>query len=436
MRSRATQRFDAAILVAVTLVVIGGVFGNSALFVAATVPICYLFVAAITRSPSADGLELGRSFDPEVAPPGQPTTVTVTVHNDSNRTLSDVRIVDGVPEQLPVVDGSPRGCLSVRPGETESISYEVLASQGDYEFEPPVVRLRPLSGGSETTGRVSTGGSDVLRCRRTVGEVPNVIGALRRVGTEPTDSPGNGLEFHSVRTYRPGDSRNRINWRRLAKTGTLSTVNFQETRATRTVLVVDARSPTRVAAAEGHPTAAELSAYAADLVFSRLVAEGNQAGMTALGVPGDDVAVPVPTDRSGHPWVDPGNSPAVRDRIEAVLDSVVAKGKEGPAENWAATDGGQSADTLTMRQQLPDQAEVVFTTPALDDEPVELVSALVAAGHRVLVVSPDVTGDRSPGSHLAGVKRSVRIQQLRASGATVIDWETTDPLALALEEAT
>jgi uncharacterized repeat protein (TIGR01451 family) len=433
MRYRRTQRFDAAILVAIVLVAVGGIFGNDAIFLAAAVPVWYLFVAAVTAPPPAAALDLTRSFEPSVAAPGQRATVTVSVENAGDRTLSDVRVVDGVPDQLPVVAGSPRGCLSLRPGETARLEYEVVASQGDHEFGRPVVRLRPLSGVGRATGRFDAGEA-TLRCRRAVGGVETAVGALRLAGTEPTDSPGPGTTFHSVREYRAGDSLGRVDWRQLAKSGTLSTINFEATRATETLLVVDGRPSARIARDDGYPTAAELSAYAADLAATRLLTAGNKVGLTALGISGSDVEVAVPTDRSGHPWVEPGTSAVVRDRIEAVLDGVVARSQAREPEPQATADGGRtSIDGRGIRQKLSKRIDVVVVTPALDDEPVALAESLAAAGHAVSVVSPDVTGRQRPGARLAGAERETRMRRLGASATAVVDWDTTAPLSLALE---
>ena len=438
MRYRSDGRFDAAVLAALALVVLGAILGEPALFVAGAVPVAYVGVGALTRPPAVESLTVERSFDPDLPAPGQRTEVTVTVHNEGDRTLPDVRVVDRLPGHVPVVDGSPRGCLSVRPGESASFGYTVVASQGDYEFDPPLVRLRPLAAVGEATGRPPVAGDTTLRCRRGVGDLPQVRGALRQVGTQPTDRPGAGLEFHSVREYRHGDDVSRVDWRRLAKTGDLSTVNFREPHATKTVVVVDGREAGRVARADGHPTGAELSAYVADRAVDGLLAAGNQVGLAALGVTESSVDATLPSGRADRPWVPVGDDAATRARVEAVLDTVVAAAQAGrgetPAPDRAATDGGTGE--VALRERLPGKADVVLATPALDDAPVDLVDGLAAAGHAVLVVAPDVTGDERPGARVAGLERRLRIQRLRESGATVVDWDTDRPLSLALEGST
>lgn len=433
MQYRDAHRFDAAVFAAITLVTTGAILGNGALFVAAAVPVTYLAVGALTRPPSVSSLSVQRTFDPDLPAPGERTIVSLRLHNDGGRTMPDVRVVDRVPDAVPVSDGSPRGSLALRPGEEATITYEVVPSQGEYEFDEPLVRLRPLSAVGTVTGEPSVEGATTLRCRRGVKDVPQEQGTLRRVGTQPTDSPGHGIEFHSIREYRPGDDISRIDWRTLAKTGDLSTVNFRETRASKTVVIVDGYPAARQSRDAGYPTGAELAAYAAGRACTRLFAAGDQVGLTALGIDEGAVDVTLPSDQDERPWVPVGNDPATRTRVDAVLDAVVAAGQAGQETPPSMADGGlRTPDSTALRKRLPSTADTVITTPLLGDAPVEVTETL-ATTHAVVVISPDVTGEGTPGRTVEGIERRLRIGRLRAAGATVIDWETTRPLSTALE---
>jgi uncharacterized protein (DUF58 family) len=433
MQYRDVHRFDAAVFAAIILVTTGAILGNRTLFVAAAVPATYLAVGALTRPPPVSSLAVERAFDPDLPAPGERTTVTLTVRNDGGRTMPDVRVVDRVPDDVPVSDGSPRGSLALRPGEEATITYEIVPSQGEYEFDAPLVRLRPLSAVGTVTGEPSIEGTTTLRCRRGVKTVPQEQGSLRRVGTQPTDSPGPGIEFHSIREYRSGDDINRIDWRTLAKTGELSTVNFQETRASKTVVIVDGYPAARQSRDAGYPTGAELAAYAADQACARLFAAGNQVGLTALGIDETAVDVALPSDQDDRPWVPVGNDPATRTRVDAVLDAVVAAGQPGQETQQSVADGGiRKPDSTALRKRLPSTADIVITTPLLEDDPLEVIETL-AATHAVVVVSPDVTGGETPGRTVERIERRLRVGRVRAAGATVIDWETTRPLSAALE---
>jgi hypothetical protein len=81
---------------------------------------------------------------------------------------------------------------------------------------------------------------------------------------------------------------------------------------------------------------------------------------------------------------------------------------------------------------LPSAADIIITTPLLEDAPIGVTEAL-APTHAVVVISPDVTSDGTPGQTVASIERRLRIGRLRAAGATVINWETTRSLSTALE---
>jgi hypothetical protein len=75
---------------------------------------------------------------------------------------------------------------------------------------------------------------------------------------------------------------------------------------------------------------------------------------------------------------------------------------------------------------------LLLFTPALDRFPVEATRTVLAYGHRVTVVSPDVTTGTSTGGRLRAVERDLALDELRAAGGTVVDWDRDRPLALAI----
>lgn len=422
-----TGRFDGATLVAVILVTTGTVFGEPALFVGATVPLGYLLVGWIATPPAID-VSVERDIDPAPAAPGERATVTLRLTNVGDAALTDIRVVDGVPPDLPVEAGSPRACLSIRPGEAASVTYDVVASQGAYDFRSPVVRARPLSSAAVTTTRPSVTGTTTLICRRDVGDVPQLQGSLRRVGTQPVDRGGEGIEFHSTREYRPGDDVRRVDWRGFAKTGTLATIQFTETSATETVVLVDGLDAGQIARGTGYPTASELTVYAADRVVTRLFAEGNEVGLRTGSITAAEIGVPVPTNADGHPWIAPGADEATRRQIEATFDSLGEATHDG--------DGNSTTHSRGLHERLPSNADIVLVTPALDESTGELVETLCAADRHVAVVTPDVTDRETVGKTVARVERRLTLARLRSAGATVCDWDTRFPLASAMEVAT
>ena len=115
--TRRAPRWRGAVAAAVVFVVVGLATRTGALVLAAAVPLCYLAADALSTPPIPDGLVARRRVHPTPAAPDRAVTVTLVVRNDSDRTLPDVRVVDGVPEDLAVLEGSPRGGDALGPGE-------------------------------------------------------------------------------------------------------------------------------------------------------------------------------------------------------------------------------------------------------------------------------------------------------------------------------
>ncbi|MFB6073710.1 MAG: DUF58 domain-containing protein, partial [Haloarculaceae archaeon] len=299
------------------------------LFAAAAVPLTYVLYGALSRVPDGTALRAERTVAAADPAPGDRVPVELTVENAGEATLTDVRVVDGVPEELAVVDGTPRASTSLRPGERTTVEYELLAKRGSYGFEAPAARVRPLAGTERAGGRLPVAGDAELECVNVVSEVPLSDATLPRAGTRPTDSGGSGVEFHATREYRPGDPVTRIDWRRFAKTGTLTTVEYREEQAVRTVLVIDARPVSRVTPEPGYPTGAELSSYAAERLFDALGRTSVLASVCAVGL--SDAHVPGGLDPDGLAWAGPEGGGHLAARAARVFDGV------GAAARAAAT---------------------------------------------------------------------------------------------------
>jgi uncharacterized repeat protein (TIGR01451 family) len=477
-------RFRGALAGTLLLATLGLLYAEPRLFAAAVVPLAYVTVGALSSLSGAAEPEIERSFDPASPPPGAEVEVTLTVRNPGESALADVRVVDGVPDELAVVAGSPRGAVALRSGEEATLSYSVVAKRGDYAFEDPAVRVRTASATDRVTTAVSAGGERSLTCTRSVSEPPFGRASPRRIGTHPTDSGGDGVEFHSTREYRPGDPLSRIDWRRFGKTGDLTTVQFREERAARTVVVVDARPATRTTPSAGYPNGAELSAYAAERLYDALNRANVATSVTAVGLADEDVDGGLPADgdadgglpADGLLWAAPDDGVSARlvfeavgraadrddpsevpgdgtegngDGTEATRDGIETGSDPGPSETTAAAaDGGGPGDEGVRRllARLPADAQVVVVSPVADDWPGRLARSLSVRGHDFTVLTPDVTGgadggdgssggDGSPGRAVAATRRRVRLWDLRTTGATVVDWDVDDPLGIALERS-
>lgn len=411
---RETGRWRGIVAVALFAAAVGTVVGRPSLVLAGTVGVAFAAYAKGDRAPDPD-VSVERSLSTRSPGPGEPVRVTLEVTNEGGRTLPDLRVVDGVPPGLEVVDGSPRLATALRPGRSASLSYAVEATRGDHTFDPVTVLSRGYAGSHERERPVAA--ADELACAPRLPEGPPVPlqdQTTRLTGRVTTDVPGPGVEFHSVREYRPGDPLSRVAWHRVAGGEDLATVSFRQERAATVVLVVDAREAAYVAP-PGGPAAAHRSVEAAAEAFTALLSSGDRVGLAAYG--------------PREAWLPPGAGGRHRARARELLGTDPAFGPEPPEEPFLA-----SIERRRLRRRLPGDAQVVLFSAVTDDAIGRLARRVHATGHPVTVVSPDPTDRSTPGRRLAAVERERRLSDLRGAGIRVVDWGD-EPLATALDRA-
>ncbi|SEW07931.1 DUF58 domain-containing protein [Halobacterium jilantaiense] len=414
MRSEETLRWRGAVALALFALAVGAATRVPGVLVLGVFGVAVAGYARLFTAPDPC-LSVERSLSDDDPEPGDRVDVTLTVTNEGSL-LPDLRVVDGVPETLSVVSGSPRLATALRAGKSASVTYTVEVIRGEHEFGSVDVVARDASGGHET--RMSVATESALAC---VPDLPRLESfplraqTVQRVGRVSTSTGGSGVEFHATREYRSGDPLSRVDWKRLARDGELATIQFREERAATVVAVVDTRAQAHVADQDG-TNAVEYGVEAAGGVASALLDSGDQVGVASLG--------------PYWAWLAPGLGREHRARLEELL----------------ARDRGFSVSTpdrrflgalvfRRLRKHLPDDAQVVFCSPLVDDDAAEYVRRLEASGHPVTVVSPDVTGADTLGQQFSRVERAVRIRSLRTAGVRVIDWRAGDSLALAVADA-
>lgn len=361
-------------------------------------------------------LAVHRAFGTDNPRPGETVTVSVTVTNEGERILPDVRLVDGVPDRLAVADGTPRHATALTPGESVTFEYDVRVVYGEHEFEQLYVTARDASGYRERTVTQDTT-RQTLTCEpgvvtETVPLHPQTTGVTGHV---PSDTGGSGQEFRSVREYRRGDPLRRVDWNRLARTGEVATVELREEHAATVVLLIDGRDGAFCVPAQGELTALDRSLAGASQLFTTLSDDGDRVGLASIA----------PEWR----WIAPNAGSAHRATVRAALTGETFE----PQSDWHGFDPAEYVRAL--RTRLSPAAQLIVLSPLLDDEIVTVIRRLRAHRHHVTVFSPDPTGTETVGGTVARLERRLRLRGLQHSGVSVIDWPADESLVRTVARA-
>ncbi|MFW5903117.1 MAG: DUF58 domain-containing protein [archaeon] len=412
---RETYRWMGITALAFTGLAVGVLTSTPGPLLVVAVAIGYAAVANADAAPAID-LDLEREISEPSPDPGDEVTVTVTVTNEGTNTVPDLRLIDGAPDGLPVVDGAARHATTLRPRGSTSFEYTLQAGRGRHEFDPLVAVGRDWIGAHEREVEVSAEGTIdcVTRLEEPV-RLPLRGQTAQQVGTVTTDTGGSGVEFHTVREYRPGDPLKRIDWKRRARTGDLATVEFREERAAIVVFVIDARVSGYVTDRNGTP-ALEHSLRATGAIGRALMEDGNRVGVASFG--------------PSWTYVPPGMG---RDHEVRLRDRLSLGAGFSPTPDRSKFVLGLALRRI--QKHVPDNAQVVLCSPVVDDTPVETVRRLEARGHAVTVLSPDVVGGETTGAMVEALEREERIRRIRESYGRVVDWDVSEPLEVAAEAA-
>jgi len=292
--------------------------------------------------------------------------VTVTVRNEGDSILPDLRLVDTVPDAFVVTDGVLRLHTALRPGSSATFSPR-RESRARREYRWPLVCVsRDFSGGAERTSLLTP--ETELTCvpsLKVTNDVPVRAQTTQYSGDVNTQKGGSGLEFHSVRDYLPGDPMNRINWKQVARTGDLATIDFRQERAATVTLLFDTRQRAYVASGTGQtPRRRQRRPRRQRRVRRALFDQGNLVGIAAFDT--------VPC------WFDAGAGSEHRERARMLFAQHPALSPRPP--NRQDTEGGYIDPMTHVLRRLSSNSQIFLFTPLADDYAMEVASRLDSKG--------------------------------------------------------
>lgn len=395
-------------------VALGLLFASGTALLLAIIPVAYLIGLELSRIPPGTELHVERQVAPEAPRLGAEVDVTLSVANRGDTTLADLRVVDQVPDELAVIDGSPRGAFALRPGETALIEYTVIATRGRHPYDPVQLRARPGLSATTEDLSVTAAGDDAIDCRGAAA-APVAQSTQLRAGTLSTDQAGEGIEFRSVREYRHGDSVSRIDWRQYAKTGDLTTVEYREERALRFLILVDVRAETHQVPAPGYPSGMETTAYAGRLLYEALEGAGHNVAAAAVGVSTAGLG------GKGLAWIDDRDPRPPTDVFEL-------------AEN-ASQNRIQPGIQKQIRTLLRPDTHVIVVSPVPDEWPIDMCRELRVGGYTTTAIVPEWATDTTLGGRISGMEWDLRVTRLAKQGIDTIRWPRDESLRRSLERS-
>lgn len=420
---RSTGRWRGVVVLTLISLAVGLLAARPSLLLVAAVGVVFVAAPQFTRRPEPDlsiSRELGHESDTD-----DRMTVETTVRNTGEKRLVDCRIIDGVPSLLSVVDGSARCATTLAPGESVTLTYSVGLRPGRHRFQPSTILCRDASGALEVETTASEPTEITSNAR--LPTVPLAVRDRHRSGPLTADASGNGIEFHSVEEYTPGDPASRIDWRRFARSRELRSVSYHPERIAELLVCVDARASSYRATDRGEPHAVAHSVDAAGRIADRLFESTHHVGLAAIG-------------REGS-LLDPGCGTDHEARFHQRLSTDPAFSLTPPPEQPTASGppGSELAEQSDVDRQLSVISEAVgsttqlfLLTPLADETAVEIATRFASECGAVTVISPDVTADGTDGQQVARIERAARLTTLRRLGIPVVDWDPTEPLGTAL----
>ena len=350
--------------------------------------------------------------------------VNLTIKN-LGESLSFIELYDELPDRVMVTKGTNYAVLSLKQNEEFTLTYEIFCPiRGQYHIGPLLVRRRDLLGlfYSETTIEDDTELVVVPRLE-TIRDIMVKARTNPYPGIMQTRQAGIGTEFYGVRSYTSDDSYKRINWKSSARWNNLMVNEFETESTTDVMLIVDVRENQDDSGSLKH-NPLEYGIKAAATLSAFFLKRRDRVGLIIYG------------DSTGKiTWIYPesGNT-----QLYKLIKGLVQAQATGDFTFYAAIN-------TAIGHMIPKKSLVVLFSSLEDDvSVVAAVETLRAHNFQVLIISPsplDIESlahtdenEYTLAHRIFSIQRSTLIAQLHGAGVRIVDWNPTEPLALALKE--
>jgi len=329
-----------------------------------------------------------------------------------------VSIVDALPLDAQLISGETQFLGHLMPGDPATISYRLQLPRGVHEFKGIYVMVWTRWGIASHMEFIEHA-TEVIAHPLTT-RLARIDIRPRRTrafaGPVKANQGGQGMDFFGCRSYVPGDDVRRINWRAYARQNTLIVNEYELERIVDISIVLDARMQAHCQLDSG--STFDHCARAAGSLSSLFLGAGNIVGLLIYG--------------AYLHWVFPGTG---RSQQQRILDNLA---RAYPEEKAVFEDLRNLPTRL-----FPAQSQIVLISPLVDQDDVEVVALLVDRGYSVILVCPHVMSWERTQIHassvsplaerMAGMQRELFLDSLVRTGTSVVNWDVSEPLAVALE---
>jgi len=399
------------------ILLLAGLLLRNGVLLAIALPYLLFSLIPFWRSVEKPNLVIERRLDPQYLVGGQPCRMTLSVQNVGNG-LEEVSLFDLLPAGLGV-EGDFTYHGNLRSGQAETFLSILRGVRGKYEFCGVRVLANDLLGMSRcerfvpspATLAVLPGMERLERLKISPRRTRVYTGAIRSRET------GAGVEFFGTRAYVSGDPLRHLNWKAGARWDLLITNLFEQERIADVGIIVDARSIVEVRT--NGESLFERSIRAAASLAEYFLREGNRVGLLIYG--------------QMIQWTFPGYGKQQHARILAAL----AKAELGEHAVF------KELQHLPTRL-FPSESQIVLVSPLLPGD-VPMLRYLRALGYHVLVISPDPIAFEKRllpqdactdlAERIACMERDATLSKLRRARVSVVEWDSTVPLNIAMKQA-
>ncbi|MEE8593510.1 MAG: DUF58 domain-containing protein [Candidatus Bipolaricaulota bacterium] len=328
-----------------------------------------------------------------------------------------ISVIDQLPAGAQLIEGENQFLGPLLRGQSVRFSYRVVLPRGKHRFSQVVVTAWSRWG---LASRMESILHESVIIAHPKAELLGAIAIHPRrtrafAGPVKAKLGGQGLDFFGCRSYVPGDDIRRINWRAYARQDNLIVNEYELERLADVSIIVDARLQAHCRL--GEDTTFDYSLRAAASLTSHFLRVGNVVGLLVYG----DIV---------H-WVFPGVGKTQERRI---FDSLAAA---------CAAEKDVFEDLRKIPTRLfPAQSQLVFVSPLIDDDDVEVIALLIDRGYSIILVCPHAAAweaekiGSSPSVQIAtrmsNLRRSLFLDSLVRTGTRIVNWDIAEPLTQAI----